>query len=439
MNTSHLFHYLTPLADKVSLTHLSESILPPFRNLPHHNKPPPDSDIAQLWEEVRKRVASIIDPSDEVSEPNRMPTVTSKRPRLCSQLSNPNVKVLPTYTPPESLDEHLEVKPTTGNPQYTHILDEDHETKHYKLDNNPFHYKLTTALLAYRPEAKGCLGNSTETQDTSISTRHDPQRSPSLSHLDFTSTRDPSKEFVECIFYLDVRNTLSNMGHLRSTTIPSTVIGKNRPGPSFLYLLCSDQDSTNIAENWMADAQEELTKQLRIQPVDLVVEERLNVMSRLRHFCYLMKNSQLEVCEMKIRICHARGLGSTASTASSKISQNEKNPSNKPCSSSVTPQIGFSVPPKRPRQMKTLPRDLPCECRTLYAFNLDSDIDRMKFYDVNKAIQKWGQAKHGMEYMNNLIRLLNREGYDDGLMNGEELQQYLQGIVFPSGTTVNCL
>jgi len=42
----------------------------------------------------------------------------------------------------------------------------------------------------------------------------------------------------------------------------------------------------------------------------------------------------------------------------------------------------------------------------------------MKFYDVNDAIQKWGQAKQGREFMNNLLRLLDREECDEWLMSG---------------------
>jgi len=224
----------------------------------------------------------------------------------------------------------------------------------------------------------------------------------SLSQLDFITTVDRSKGFDKHVFNVDVRKTLCNMGHFPrlATAIPSTVISENQHGPSHLYLLCCDQASTNIAKIWMVDAQKELTKQFRLHRINLAVEERPEMVSKIRHFCYLLKDSRLEVKELKIGIYDAKDLHSNT----------------------------FN-----------LPEGLPCTCHTLYNFDLDSKTDRMKFYDVNDAIQKWGQAKHGKEFMDNLLRLLDREERDEWLMDGEELQEYWEGIVFPPGATVNCL
>jgi hypothetical protein len=380
-----LFNTASPLSQS-SLSHLSESILPFFRNLPYHNEPPLDSDIAQLWEEVRKRVAKMVDPSDAVS----VSIQTSVDPS--DQISGPIPASTVTSEPPTELSDHsIKGSPTSIEPKN---LDE--------LGTNTFYYEVMMAMLAYRPEARGFLVDPTETQDTSISTQlHRPQL-PSLSQLDFITTVDRSKGFDKDVFNVDVRKTLCNMGHFPrlATTIPSTVISENQHGPSYLYLLCCDQASTNIAKSWMVDAQKELTKQLRLHRINLAVEERPEVVSNLRHFCYLLKDSRLEVKELKIGIYDAKDLHSNT----------------------------FN-----------LPNNLPCECRTFYSLNLASATDRMKFYDVNDAIQKWGQAKQGREFMNNLLRLLDREECDEWLMSGEELQEYWEGIVFPPGATVNCL
>lgn len=88
-------------------------------------------------------------------------------------------------------------------------------------------------------------------QNTSINAQSQRSRFPNLSQLDFISTLDRSKGFNKHVFYLDVRKTLSDVGHAPSlaTSIPSTNISENKPGFSYLDPLCFDLASTNIAES----------------------------------------------------------------------------------------------------------------------------------------------------------------------------------------------
>ena len=134
--------------------------MPSFRNLPYHNEPPPDSDITQLWEEARKRVAKMIDPSDAVSESIQISVGPS------DEVSGSSPASTVTSEPPTKLSDHsIKGSPTSIEPK---SLD--------NLGTNTFYYEMMMTMLAYRPEARGFLVDPTETQDTSISTQlHRPR------------------------------------------------------------------------------------------------------------------------------------------------------------------------------------------------------------------------------------------------------------------------
>lgn len=402
---------------------LPDHLILPFNNLPPHDEPPPDSDIAQLWEEVKERVANMCDPSEKLCQINTAPTAVGKSSRKSDQLFDYDIRVYQTCLPTnENFHKYLEVESITGDPQFATILKERFEAKHYRYGTNTFYHKLTTALLSYDPHSNGCLRDSTKTQGSQVNTQQDPDAPvlPDLSHLDFISKPNCSEGFNECSFSLDVRNTLSNMKQwpsIATTVIPSTVISETRIGPTFLHLHCQQQASANISMKWQVHAHDELVKQLRLHRVGLTVDERLTLASTLRHFGYLMTGSKLELWQMKVRTKYLRDPNSNTST------------------STMRSENGFSVPARRPGV--THPYILPCERRMLRSFDFKNGLERKEFYDANNAIMKWGQAKYAMTFMENLHLLLDLEKCDQWLMSGEELKQYWDDIVVFRGAEMN--
>ncbi len=53
-----------------------------------------------------------------------------------------------------------------------------------------------------------------------------------------------------------------------------------------------------------------------------------------------------------------------------------------------------------------------------------------RFCEVNRAITKWGQVKHGAEYVQSICRLGNRRSYIGWVMSGPEMQLCWKDIVF---------
>lgn len=84
----------------------------------------------------------------------------------------------------------------------------------------------------------------------------------------------------------------------------------------------------------------------------------------------------------------------------------------------------------------SLPIVLPCECRRICTLDLTKITDIRTFYDINNAIMKWDQAKHGMGFMDNLNRLLKRdwEENDEWVMTAERAKESWKDIVVLGGT-----
>jgi len=128
-------------------------------------------------------------------------------------------------------------------------------------------------------------------------------------------------------------------------SIPSVLMGKQRCGPSFLYLLFyRNRASSTALAKWKLDAQEEVTNQLRLSREGDSIGKRRNVVSRLRYFCYLVEGSKLVVWEMKVEIKPPKTLNSTTLKVSSGSTTSENKQI--PCSSSTSPRGG--LPEKLP-------------------------------------------------------------------------------------------
>lgn len=399
--------------------------MPSFGNLPPYNKPLPDSDIAHLWEEVKSKATEMIDPSLVISsELSRQPDIFP---------TQGSIKTMPSWTSKDvNLDEYLEIKSIIGNPQFSTMPDKEHETSPY-TSGDRFYYMFVNHLLHRRFTALN--GLRAKTQISSDSTQQgnvDVAAQPEILRVfDFisTCTRGGSGEPEKEIFTLEIENTLYNKGWplFAIMSIPSVLMGKQRCGPSFLYLLLfRNRASSTALAKWKSDAQEEFTNQLRLSRNGFSDQERRNMVSRLRHFCYLVEGSKLVIWEMKVEVKPPETLNPTTSRVSSgsTTSENEQIPS----SSSTSPRVGLpeKLPtrPTPPGQTFHLPCDLPCKSREVYSFDLDRETDRRQFYDTNKAIMKWAQAKHAPEYVQSFYRLGNR------VKNGTEMQLCWKNIVF---------
>lgn len=118
--------------------------------LPHHNKPPPDSDIAQLWNAVRARVSQLKHRSNTVCE--TMSTTTTNV-EFCGE-------VLHGMPNDADIAEYLDVMMVEGRAQFAGSSKE--RVVKLAVDNrkNVSTYTLWTfvdQLLQYREEHDGVL------------------------------------------------------------------------------------------------------------------------------------------------------------------------------------------------------------------------------------------------------------------------------------------
>lgn len=366
-DTSIVNEHFTPLLSHLKslpgpnpLAYQSHSLMSSSENLytyiPPHDRPPPDSDIAQLWEEVKSKVTKMIDLSKGESESIPSFEITSKPPRQPDMLlTQGSIKRLPSWVSNDKdPDDYLEIKSIIGNPQFSYMPEFEHKISPFTSCSR-FCHMFIINLLHRRPEALGCLQESTKTQTSSDSTQQENSdvaaQSAVLRTLDFISTASHSEEAEEHIFSLELQNTLGNMGwpQFALSLIPSTLMGKQRCGPSFLHLLFShNRASSTVLANWKSDAQREFTNQLRLSRVGDSIEKKRNVVSGLKHFCYLIEDSDLFIWEMEVEIKPPKTLKSTTTTVSSGSMSSEKKqvPSSSSTSSGRRP---LQQDPKCPR------------------------------------------------------------------------------------------
>lgn len=425
---TQLISYLKSLPDPSPFPHQSYSISPSFENLPPHDKPPPDSDIAQLWGVIRRKVAQMsrFNPSDGVSsEPSRRCDIIPPNKKIIILSSSNSWNKDP--------NEYLELS-SINHPRPTNMHNEELDTSspNWKL---MFRHQtfITDVALKY-------LQNPTRTQTPSDRSQQEDRsaeiQAKFLKNLRFISTPSSSKDFQKYIFSLDLTITLRNKGWPGGSLvhIPFTLMKAPQHGPSFLHLLFSlNQTSSTLLTNWMLSAQEELTNQLRLSRDEQSSEERREAASGMKHFCYLVKGPKIDIWEMKIKIKSRKTSSSTTSQSSiynNLASKTEQNPSS---SSTISANRLLEREPMRASHQEPLrlPCGLLCECQKLWSFDLLKEPDIERFCQVNQAIMKWGQARHGAEYVRSIDRLGERTSSWKGwVMKGTEMQQCWEGIVF---------
>lgn len=417
---TQLIPYLRSPPDSSPLPYQSHWNLPSSGNLPSYDKPPPDSDIAQLWEEVRSKVTQMV-----MSNPSLgIPSQSSRQPDINS--TKGKIKTLSSWAlDNKDPNEYLEMNSNNHNSCVSNMPDEELD---FSPDNCLFGYRTVITNVALR-----CLHNFTKTQISSDSTQQDSPdvavQAAFLNVMTFISTSSHSEGFDKRIFSLDLRSTLYNKGWPEVSLVPihPTLMREQVYGPSFLHLHFSlNQASNTILAKWKLDAQEELTNQLRLsRDINESIEEKRNVASRLRHFCYLVEGSKLSIWEMKIQIKPQ----TIPSSTTAKTSIYSKSSSSSTVSSAPRP---FQEEPKRSYQPEPfrLPCDLPCESREIWSFDLHLRTDIRRFCEVNRVIIRWGQVKHGAEYVQSICRLGNRRSYIGWVMSGPEMQLCWKDIVF---------
>ncbi len=303
-----------------------------------------------------------------------IPSESSRQPDIIS--TKGKIKTLSSWAlDNKDPNEYLGLNSNNHNSCVSNMPDEELD---FSPDNCVFDRTFITNM------ASRCLHNFTKTQISSDSTQQDSPdvavQAAFLNNMTFTSTSSRLEEFDKRIFCLDLRSTLHNKGWPEVSLVPihPTLMREQEYGPSFLYLHFSlNQASNTILAKWKLDAQEEITNQLRLsRDINESIEKKRNVVSSLRHFCYLVKGSKLCIWEMKVQIKPQKIPSSTTAKSSIyfKSSKDEKIPSSSSTISSA-PRL-FEGEPKRSGQLELfrLPCDLACESRDFGASTFITEL-----------------------------------------------------------------
>ena len=234
---TQLIPHLRSPPDSSYFPYQSHWILPSSGNLSSYDKPPPDSDIAQLWEEVRSKVTKII-----VSNPSLgIPSQSSRQPDINS--TKGKIKTLSSWAlDNKDPNEYLGLNSNNHNSCVSNMPDEELD---FSPDNCVFDRTFITNM------ASRCLHNFTKTQISSDSTQQDSPdvavQAAFLNNMTFTSTSSRLEEFDKRIFCLDLRSTLHNKGWPEVSLVPihPTLMREQEYGPSFLYLHFSLNQASN--------------------------------------------------------------------------------------------------------------------------------------------------------------------------------------------------
>jgi len=415
--------------------------------------------------------------SDKASIP--APPVASESPRKSYKLKDYDIAELSSGLQNDSsVSRYLVVESVAGCPQFAHALDEDLTVEFYSERQGLFD-TVNHDPLVYLVAANGSLKDTDGIQDSQANIRRSIP--PNLNLLRFRATEICSEQLRKRCFGVDIERTLAMMRFTPgvSKTIPASFLDEAGIGAVFLHFLGRKPGtSTDILTEWKLIAYKELLRQLQIYRVDLAVKDRAKMLSEWRHFGYLLENSKMEVWEMKVRIATSNlkqdnpllqslsmasserssipvakeTLNATikAGLASQNLSSKEVNSApNDKASSTTTTRTGQSVSKSRrrskdhhPIQSKSSdpptkvisgsdPYVLPCDCRRICIFDLTKATDIKEFYDINNAIMKWGQAKHGMQFMENLHRLFNQDQdwNNEWMMSAEETKEFWKDLV----------
>lgn len=416
--------------------------------------------------------------------------VTSESSRISDKLQDYDFTVLSPGLPDDtSIPRYLDVESVTGDPQFAHALDEDLVGAYYCSRPKVLFDSINYNPLVYLLATNSSLKNTNGTQDSQVNIRR--PMPPNLSLLHFSATENRSEQFRKRSFGLDIERTLAVMGNYPGTakTIPASIMDEARTGAIFLHFLGRNPgSSTDLLTEWKLIAYKELLMQLQIYRVDFAVEDKVKMLSSLRQFGYLIHNSKMEIWEMKVRTAtpdktQANLLSQPSSKPSSERfsipvakevseSTSKVGPSQRPFSKEAASRApndksssttatrtkqSISQPPQRlndptPIQTKTsnsptkvisgsIPFVLPCTCRRICVLDLIEITEIREFYDANNAIMRWGQAKHGMQFMENIHRLLMRDGDDNNewMMSAEETKEFWKDLVAFEGPKPDCL
>lgn len=399
--------------------------------LPPPNAPPPDSDIAQLWEEVRERIAELVYRSDEASISASSTTRASLDifyTLLRHGISDISMD-LPTNC---SIFTYLDVMSIVGEPQFARSYDETLILKYWKIRVSQLFDSINTlGPLVSTYEAMCSLEDTSKTQDFQPESRKPGSVPPTLSRLIFQAVMKSSDHFEKRSFGVNVQSTLTYTGENVNTVnwMPSSIMGPKHTGATFLHVISKcPRSTTSILAEWIEDAQEELLRQLRIRRIGLTNEDKLRLPSRLRHFGYLIEECTMEIWEMKVQTAPPDDKeDSTFKVGPSESLFSKETDSLK----NLTPTISESSLSPEEVISDLLPHHVPCSCRRIGILDL-STLDGIKeFLHLNDAIMRWGQAKHGMDFMENMYRLikLQHEDYDHCMMSAEATKEFWRDIV----------
>ena len=474
---THLSPYITSGSDKAELT-----------ELPQYDVPPPDSDIAQLWEEVKEKIAEMTQglQGADLSDPSTTTDFLRDHgiTNVCFDLPQDR-----------SITDYLAVTSISGEPQFTCSLDVNVLLKFYKVRTSRLFETINTwGPLIPSPEANGSLKDTRRPEDLQVGGSGPGSVPPTLSHLSFKAVEKSSQQFEKRGFGLDVEMTLENIGENPHSAkfIPSSMISQKRTGAIYLHVLSARSSATtNILAEWLKDAEAELLTEFLILRANFTDANKIDLVSNLRHFGYLIEGYQMTIWEMKIE--HASGMGkvdeketltsasnvrpvhsalprpvvsgaANQKSSSSRVSQAARSGPILSERSSGAPNLSpsFSSAPqtrnltgeraKRPKSRKgsrsdhvqrpnklisdSLPHRLPCSCRRISILDLSNVTDIKKFYEINHVFMAWGQAKHGMDFMDNLYKLIKveQESYDHWMMSMDVAKGFWKDIVVFGGT-----
>jgi len=405
--------------------------------------------------------------------------VTSESSRISDTFQDYDFAVLSPGLPDDtSIPRYLGVESIAGCPQFAHALDEDLTVDFYSERQGLFD-TINYDPLVYLVATNGSLKHTSGIQHSQANIRRSIP--PNLNLLRFRATENCSEQLRKRCFGVDIERTLAMMRFTPgvSKTIPASFLDEAGIGAVFLHCLGRKSGtSTDILTEWKLIAYKELLRQLQIYRVDIAVKDRAKMLSEWRHFGYVLENSKMEVWEMKVRIATSNtkqdspllqslSMASSerssipvaketsnatikAEPASQKLSSKEVNsaPNDKACSTTTT-RTRQSVSKSRRRSKDHHPIQsessdpptevisgsdpyvLPCDCRRICIFDLTKATDIKEFYDINNAIMKWGQAKHGMQFMESLHRLFNqdRDWNNEWMMSAEETKEFWKGLV----------
>lgn len=190
----------------------------------------------------------------------------------------------------------------TGDPQYTHALDEAPVSEFYSERPRVLFDPINKDPLVYSVAAHGSLRDRKGTQDSQVNSRG--PMPPNLSLLRFSATENHSERLSKRSFDLDIERTLAVMGNVPAVSkiIPASTMDEARTGAIFLHFLNTNPgSSTDILTEWKMIACKELWTQLQIHRVDFIHEDKFNMLSQLCHFGYLIAAARMEIWEMKVQ------------------------------------------------------------------------------------------------------------------------------------------